>query len=309
MSGGQSELRNLFLSEQDGTRKAQASSVSGALLCLAVLFPIYFLLSSFLAQFGDYPIPVRLVTSGLATSVLFGVVPGIAAKLQRLDLRSAFGMLPAVLAAFTVAILLGLTLWPIAHEIVLFTQFFTEMFGISSISAVEVNQVQDLLKELRTTSPWLILLSMAVAPAVFEELFFRGYLFHALRNKTTRFETIVISAVLFGLFHVISNGALSLERFLPSTFMGLILGWICYQSGSVYPGMLLHACHNGLLMMMAYYKDELAALGFGVEEQSHMPTSWIIASIATLLFGIVFIAWLPSTRELTRKDHHASTSI
>ena len=304
MSGGQSELRNLFLADESGTGKARASSVSGALLCLAILFPIYFLMSSFVAQFGSYPIPVRLMISGLATSFLFGVVPGIAAKLQRLDFRRAFGLLPSVLAAFTVAILLGLTLWPIAHEIVLFTQYCTSLLGFSSLSQIEIEQVQNLLKELQTTSPLLILLSMAIAPAVFEELFFRGYLFHALRRKVTRFQTIVISAVLFGLFHVISNGALSLERFLPSTFIGLVLGWICYQSGSVYPGMLLHACHNGLLMMLAYYKDELSAMGFGVEEQAHMPYSWIAMSVVALLFGIVFIAWLPSS-----EDHHASTSL
>jgi len=304
MSGGQGELRSLFLADENGTQKAKASSVSGALLCLAILFPIYFLMSSFLAQFGSFPISVRLVISGLATSFLFGVVPGIAAKLQRLDLRWAFGLLPSVLAAFSVAILLGLTLWPIAHEIVLFTQYFTNLLGFSSLSQVEIEQVQELLKQLRATSPLLILFSMAIAPAVFEELFFRGYLFHALRRKTTRFETILISAVLFGLFHVISNGSLSIERLLPSTFMGLVLGWICYQSGSVYPGMLLHACHNGLLMMMAYYKDELSAMGFGVEEQAHMPSSWIAMSVSSLLFGIVFIAWLPGS-----KDHHASSSV
>lgn len=108
--------------------------------------------------------------------------------------------------------------------------------------------------------------------------------------------TILVSALLFGLFHVISNGALSVERFLPSTFMGLILGWLCYQSGSVWPGMLLHACHNGVLMMMAYYKDELAARGFGVEEQSHMPTSWIVMSVFALVVGIVLIGVLPQRR-------------
>ena len=68
--------------------------------------------------------------------------------------------------------------------------------------------------------------------------------------------------------------------------------------------MLLHACHNGLLMMLAYYKDELSAMGFGVEEQAHMPYSWIAMSVVALLFGIVFIAWLPSS-----EDHHASTSL
>ena len=289
MSGG--ELSSLFAR---GPESTGVSSVSGALLCLAILFPLYFVTSSFLGQFDDLSIPARLAISGIATSLLFGAVPWVAARLQRLNLLRAFGLNGAVAAAFTVALMLGLTLWPIAHEIVLFTQ----RLGLSSIQPEQLAAAESLLAELRTVPPILILASMAFAPAIFEELFFRGYLFHALKSATGRWMTILASALLFGLFHVISNGALSIERFLPSTFMGLILGWLCYHSGSVLPGMLLHACHNGLLMLMSYYKDELTAMGFGIEERSHMPAEWIVCSVVTLLVGIALIAALPRRRRV-----------
>ena len=288
MSGGQGELSSLFA--QDQTRGV--SSVSGAFLCLATLFPLYFVTSSFLGQLEDLSIPMRLAISGIATSLLFGAVPWVAARLQKLDLLRAFGLRGSVLASFTVAIMLGLTLWPIAHEIVL----FAERIKLSSLTPEQLAAAEGLLEQLRTVPPILILLSMAFAPAIFEELFFRGYLFHALKAATDRRTTILVSALLFGLFHVIANGALSIERFLPSTFMGLVLGWLCYQSGSVLPGMLLHACHNGLLMLMSYYKDELASAGFGIEEQAHMPIPWIACSVGTLLTGIVLIAVLPRAR-------------
>jgi ABC-2 type transport system permease protein/sodium transport system permease protein len=278
MSGGQSELRSLFVDEETSSRRV--SSVSGALLCLAVLFPVYFITSSFMARI-NVPIAGRLVIAAVATSLLFGVIPGVAALIQRLNWRHAFGLHPAVLAAFTVAVLLGFTVWPLAHEIVLFTQWL----GFSSITAEQFAQAQTLIDQLRTVSPVLVVACMAVAPAVFEELFFRGYLFQALA-----------SATLFGLFHVVSNGLLSPERFLPSTFMGLILGWLCYQSGSILPGIVLHGCHNGLLMMLGYYKEELAALGFGMEDRAHMPLGLIGLSLGTLVFGILFIAWLPRHR-------------
>ena len=289
MSGGQSELRTLFSADAD---REGVSSVSGALLCLATLFPIYFVTSSALGQLGQLSIPVRLALSGMATSLLFGAVPYIAARLQGLKMRRAFGIRGTLAAAFTVALMLGVTVWPIAHEIILFTQ----ALGLATIRPEQMAAAEGLLAELRTVSPILILLSMAVAPAVFEELFFRGYLFHALRAATSRRNTILVSAVLFGFFHVISNSALSVERFLPSTFMGLVLGWLCYQSGSVLPGILLHTCHNGTLMMFSYYKDELSALGIGVQEQAHMPTPWIAASVVTLLIGAGLIAMFPQTR-------------
>lgn len=286
MSGGQAELKNLF-SRQKNVHGV--SSVSGALLCLAVLFPIYFLTSSVLGQLANLTIPVRLALSGIATSLLFGVVPGVASRLQRVHLPTAFALQGANPAFFTVALLLGVTLWPIAHEIVL----FTNSLGLASIRPEKLTAAQQLLEELRRAPLALILLSMAVAPAVFEELFFRGYLFSAFRKATSRRNTILMSAILFGAFHVISNSALSIERLLPSTFMGVVLGWLCYRSGSVLPGMLLHGCHNGILMLFAYYKEELASFGFGVEEQSHMPASWIVTSIFSLVVGAVLIGLLP----------------
>lgn len=287
MSGGQGELRSLFTANAD--RRGGVSSVSGALLCLAILFPLYFVASTGLGQLSELSLPVRLALSGIATSLLFGAVPLIAIRLQRLDPWQAFGLHAAVPAAFTVALLLGVSVWPIAHEIIM----FAESLGISSIRPEQLAAAEGLLAELRTISPILILAAMAFAPAIFEELFFRGYLFSALRQATSRRNTILISALLFGLFHVISNGALSVERFLPSTFMGLLLGWLCYQSGSVLPGMLLHASHNGFLMMLSYYKDELAARGIGIEEQSHMPPLWIGTSVAVLVTGLFLIAVLP----------------
>jgi len=294
MSGGQGELRSLFTANAD--RRGGVSSVSGALLCLAILFPLYFVASPGLGQLSELSLPVRLALSGIATSLLFGAVPLIAIRLQRLDPWQAFGLHAAVPAAFTVALLLGVSVWPIAHEIIM----FAESLGISSIRPEQLAAAEGLLAELRTISPILILAAMAFAPAIFEELFFRGYLFSALRQATSRRNTILISALLFGLFHVISNGALSVERFLPSTFMGLLLGWLCYQSGSVLPGMLLHASHNGFLMMLSYYKDELAARGIGIEEQSHMPPLWIGTSVAVLVTGLFLIAVLPRRADSRR---------
>ena len=71
---------------------------------------------------------------------------------------------------------------------------------------------------------------------------------------------------MFGLFHVVAATVLAPERFLPSAFLGLVLGWVRYRTGSVLPCMVLHAVHNGLLLSMAYWQDEIGQLGFGVEE-------------------------------------------
>ncbi len=56
---------------------------------------------------------------------------------------------------------------------------------------------------------------------------------------------------------------------MPSTFLGLVLGWVCYRTGSVLPGMLLHASHNGLLLLMVQNTDYLKSHGWGLQESAH----------------------------------------
>ena len=117
----------------------------------------------------------------------------------------------------------------------------------------------------------------------------------ALQKAVTGKNAIIVSAVLFGVFHVITTSVLATERFLPSTFLGLVLGWVCLRTGSVLPGMLLHAAHNGLLLLIAYYREDLAARGWGLAEQSHMPVLWLVAAAAGVLVGGGLV-WLGSQR-------------
>src|SRR5260221_222984 len=90
------------------------------------------------------------------------------------------------------------------------------------------------------------------SPAV-EEFFFRGFLFNAIYTATRARTAILATAALFGLFHVFMSGILTIERFLPTALMGLVLGWLRWCSRSVFPGMLLHALHNGLLLSLALF--------------------------------------------------------
>jgi sodium transport system permease protein len=94
---------------------------------------------------------------------------------------------------------------------------------------------------------------------------------------------------LFGAFHLIATDSLAVERFLPSTFMGLALGWLCCRTGSVWPGIALHATHNSFLVCVAYYKDLLASQGVGVEEQSHLPAAWLLAAAVGAGLGVTFV--------------------
>ena len=54
--------------------------------------------------------------------------------------------------------------------------------------------------------------------------------------------------------------------------------------------MVLHAVHNGLLLAVVYWKDELAARGIGVEETSHLPVTWLAGAAAAVITAIAILA-------------------
>src|SRR5205085_2229556 len=101
------------------------------------------------------------------------------------------------------------------------------------------------LQKLRSLLPPWAMIGAFLFPAVFEEFFFRGYLFSALLNRGGPRVALWTSALLFGLFHLVVTDVFELERLVPSTVLGLVLGWVCLRSGSVWPAVLLHACHDG----------------------------------------------------------------
>jgi ABC-2 type transport system permease protein/sodium transport system permease protein len=256
-------------------------SVSGAMFCLALLFPGCFLLRGLLAQMPYDSLSSRLVFNGLSTVVLFAGFPLVAAIVQRLPTAGTFRLQRARPPACGGAILLGVSLWPLAHEVYL----LNEVIGLKALSPEQLQYAEKLLAGLHEVPLWLVLATLAVAPAVCEELLFRGYVLRALLAATSERNSIVISAVLFGGFHVLTTDALAAGRLLPSTFLGLILGWVAWRTASVVPGMLLHACHNGLLLTLGYYRDELTARGWGIQEQTHMPAAWLAAAAVGVIVG------------------------
>jgi membrane protease YdiL (CAAX protease family) len=170
-------------------------------------------------------------------------------------------------AAWFGAVLLGVSLWPI--ELKLLEWMMDERTAFQQrLSAVLGN-----LREAREAIGWG-LLAVAVVPAILEEAFFRGLLFQALKARSGALVTIAISGVLFGVTHVMLGGALGLERLAPSVLLGLILSAVCWHTGSLWPSMVLHVCHNAILI--------------GVNPED-VPWSWVAAGSAGVVVGAVFV--------------------
>ena len=264
-----------------------APSVTSALLCLTLMFPSHFVLVHLLAHFAEQSIQLRLLLSSLMSLLLFTGIPLGVAAVNRVRLQTGLRLHAAAPVAFLAALLLGVSLWPFAFEIVL----LAERLGLASLRAEQFVWANKLIEELRDLPPAVVLLSLAVIPAVAEEAFFRGYLFSALCARTKAWQAVLASAVLFGLFHLVAKNALAIERLLPSMLLGAVLGWVCLKTNSLFPGIVLHACHNGSLLLIGRFRDELADRGWGIETASHLPMSLLaVASVVAVAgFGLLIL--------------------
>jgi ABC-2 type transport system permease protein/sodium transport system permease protein len=269
-----------------------AASVAVAGFCVVLLFPCCVLLAGYLRLQLQLGFSSRLLLNALALAVLFVGVPLTAAVVQRVRLTAGFRLSWPGLSPMLAAIILGLSAWPWAHTVFL----LNERIGLTSLTSQHFEMVEAMLEQFRHVPLALILFSMAVVPAVCEELFFRGYLFRALEHTASAGRAIWVSALIFGIFHVVSSGQATPERFLPSTFLGFILGWVAWKSGSVWPGIMLHACHNGLMLCLAYYRDEVGQWGWVAEQQTGLPGSWLIISACGLAIGGGLIRLVSSLR-------------
>lgn len=257
-------------------------ALNNAMLCLAVMFPAFILSAAFISHLAGITFSQRLLVSGTLTFCLFLLIPLLFAWLGGVKLKSGFRWYrPKVLSCFA-AILLGFTLWPFAYEI--------EIMALSDARVESLSKLFESMKvELASIPLWVKLVSLAVLPAVCEELFFRGYLLSSLLNRFSSNSAILASSFLFALFHVIVRDSLFIERFFPSFFMGLCLGYVNVISRSVIPGILLHMIHNGLLITIASYQEALSRWEINLENQKHLPISWLGGSLLIVVAGFVLI--------------------
>lgn len=96
-------------------------------------------------------------------------------------------------------------------------------------------------------------LTLVVFAPIAEEVLFRGYFFGRLNERTGKWVAVLVTAVIFGLLHVLGfteTGLVLQWSAAADTFaMGLTAGILRLLSGSVWAGVILHMVKNAV----AYY--------------------------------------------------------
>ena len=95
---------------------------------------------------------------------------------------------------------------------------------------------------------WRLLALYSLAPAIFEEIAFRGVIFDRLRRVLGEREGWLVQAAFFSVLHLS-------PLIFPTHFaMGLIFGWLRMRTGSLLPGMLLHCLWNAVNILLELYQ-------------------------------------------------------
>ena len=87
------------------------------------------------------------------------------------------------------------------------------------------------------------------------------------------------SALLFGVAHG------SIYRMLPVTFLGIVFGYLAWQSKSVIPGMLAHAINNGLAAVLVSYEPLRTYVA--AQNMTFLPWQWSAVGAVVLTAGIL----------------------
>ena len=103
------------------------------------------------------------------------------------------------------------------------------------------------------------ILVIVVAPAC-EEFFFRGFFFRALRSRFSVYGAAVIDALVFGAVHYTSSQTLSILPILA--FLGFAFCMLYVYTGSILPGLALHALNNSI--SYAHVVHNSAGVSFGL---------------------------------------------
>ncbi|MFH1664787.1 MAG: type II CAAX endopeptidase family protein [Candidatus Omnitrophota bacterium] len=106
--------------------------------------------------------------------------------------------------------------------------------------------VELFIKEKATSVLLMSTLFAAVFGPIAEEIFFRGFMYTAVREKLGVFGGMVCTAALFSALHAHVVG------FLPIMALGLLLAYLYEKTGSLIPSITVHIIHNVGMVVVVF---------------------------------------------------------
>lgn len=187
-------------------------------------------------------------------------------------------------ASIPAAVLLAMTLHPAAMVL---AEAIGWLYPVSDAVGGQLGRINELIDQ----SPgfWAVLGVFALAPAICEELAFRGFILSGLRRMGHKWAAIFLSALFFGAAHGI------LQQSLSAFAIGIVLGFVAIHSRSIFPCIAFHFTFNAMSLLVSLKASSFVG-GSGLwswifrRVEGGYSYQWYIVDIGALL-AVALLMW------------------
>ncbi len=248
-------------------------------------------LDSFLKEFGDRLNSLRYAQM-LNTIFSFG---GAAFIMSYLLTRKPFGFFKSEQNAHPSSLILipvmMVSVIPLAGAIQHYISMinFPEWLVNMQELALELQTI--MLGDTRISIFAINLIMIAVLPAIFEELLFRGILQPLFIKLTDNHHFgIIITGFVFGLIHM------QIINLLPIAILGILLGYIYHWTKNIWFPIFAHFFFNGL-QALVYFLSSKNLMGENVQELEMLPWSYTLMSLVVFA-GVTYLFYTANQKRI-----------
>ncbi len=126
----------------------------------------------------------------------------------------------------------------------------------------------------------LVVVAVALVPAVCEEALFRGWLQGTIRRAAPAAVTVLVTGILFALFHMSPLSIVALA------FVGFYLGWLFDRCGTIFASMTAHCFYNLTIIVLVNADPQWPWLVTGAGDFAAPAVAGSLAVFAAVVAGI-----------------------
>ncbi len=258
-----------FMSQERSPKSVIAASLFLALLAYGVgLLAMGYIQGALIRTFQ---LRLLLIISEIALALPALVVALLLAN----HIPQLYRFSPLSAGAALKTVVLGLAFWGLSLGV------FEAQYVLVKPPLEYLQQFQGLHETLRPHRAlgWVFsIAAIAVAPAVCEEILFRGLLTPVFQRALGSTLAIVFSAALFGVIHVdgLRDGTSVYYRVPFAFILGILLARLRIDTGSLWPPMIAHATLNATTFLVVIFIEE---------PKGTLPDPQPLAALAMLLVG------------------------
>lgn len=130
----------------------------------------------------------------------------------------------------------------------------------------------------------LVVIVVALVPAVSEEFMFRGFVQKSFEFKLKPFKAALITAAFFGIYHFNPYGI------IPLVLLGLYFGFAAYMSNSIIIPVVLHFLNNFAAVILYFILGDEDLIKSAPEGKIDLQSSFItFLGLSVLFAGVIFL--------------------